>query len=77
MGFHTKHTDWIFFYLSKRITFVCYNCAISDIFTNTSGVPRGSNLGLLLIIIFINSLTGLKEGKNVSFFFTACFKKCT
>ncbi|GBM72343.1 hypothetical protein AVEN_210309-1 [Araneus ventricosus] len=57
IGFHANLIDWLLSYLCKRSLHVNYNNAVSHEFTSTSGLRKGSNLGSLLFILFINDLT--------------------
>ena len=44
-------------YLSFRHQYVCVNSSSSDILPVYSGVPQGSVLGPLLVIVYVNEIT--------------------
>lgn len=55
----TKLLDWITDYLHLRLQFVTFNLAQSSSDTIISGMRRGSVLGLLLFVIYINDVVNV------------------
>lgn len=56
IGFHIILIDRLLSYLNNRMLYIYFNGAMSHKFTNTSGVPKVSNLGPLICTLFINDL---------------------
>ena len=57
LGLNGGLLEWFGSYLSNRKQRVILNNATSKTGTINAGVPRGSVLGLLLFLVFINDIT--------------------
>ena len=55
-GFQTTPVKWFHSYLKDRSQYVDYDGTISKICPITTGVPQGSILGPLLLIIYMNDI---------------------
>ena len=64
-GVKDKELEWFNSYLFNRKNYVCIDRNISSPELVYCGVPQGSNLGILLLIIFINDLNGYIEHASV------------
>ena len=68
LGFPSGFTTWIDSYLTDRRYRVVFRLAKSEPFTAKSGVPQGSHLGPLLIIIAINDVDQIIKYSNISLY---------
>ena len=67
MGVSRSLVELLCSYLTNRSMYVFYNGAKSLVFSPTSGVPQGANLGTLLFSVFINDIVE-ELGSNVLLF---------
>lgn len=65
IGISDRLLSWLESYLSNRILRVKLDSAVSRAFSNSSGVPQGSNLGPLLFALFFNDVALLLGSEYV------------
>ncbi|KAK9686878.1 Reverse transcriptase (RNA-dependent DNA polymerase) [Popillia japonica] len=68
MGFVANTTDLIASYFDNRYCYMCHNSYQSHIYTASSGVPQGSNLGPLLFNIQFEIASGSVVAKLIPVF---------
>ena len=56
LGVQKDSIEWIKDYLSRRYISVRVGSTLSDPHGISAGVPQGSHLGLILVLVFINDL---------------------
>ncbi|CAB0019403.1 unnamed protein product, partial [Nesidiocoris tenuis] len=65
MGVYGPILSWIESYLSDRRQFVRFKNVVSEPYRASSGIPQGSNIGPLLFVIMINSVTSIPRPEGV------------
>ncbi|CAB0006180.1 unnamed protein product [Nesidiocoris tenuis] len=65
MGVYGLILSWIESYLSDRRQFVRFKNVVSEPYRASSGIPQGSNIGPLLFVIMINSVTSIPRPEGV------------
>lgn len=73
LGVSLQLVSWLKSFLTGRVLRVKLNNSVSSQFSNTSGVPQGSNLGPLLFAIFFNDVA-LLLGAGCKLVFADDFK---
>ena len=60
-GIHSNVLEWFISYLDNRKQYLFYNGSKSNDQYIPCGVPQGSILGPLLLILYINDLSNISE----------------
>ena len=68
LGIHGDILKWLRFFLTQRKQHVVINGAYSDWANVTSGVPRGTVLGPLLFLLYVNDLDSVVKCSTVKLF---------
>ena len=78
-GFKDTELEWFSSYLTKRRQLTKVNGVESSIKGNDFGVPQGSILGALLVIIYINDIENVTEKCEIALYVddTLIFTECT
>ena len=64
-GIKDTENTWFKFYLSNHLQYCSVDGKNSDYKINPTGIPQGSSLGLLLLLIYINDLPSTALQKPV------------